>query len=227
MFGVHDRAESPSSSSSSYQEQRPAHIWVHPDFDDFTYESDVALLHVEEAIVYDDRVGPACLPREDEVERFAGDVNQEGVVTGWGTQAQGTHSPLTLGNQISSLLYFIYEGGSKTAVLHEVTVSVFDHVRCNELFLKAGQDERLSDVFLCAGHPRGLGGRDACDGDSGGPLLVPEQDWREGKIGARWTLVGVVSWGDGCGEENKPGVYTNVAKFVPWIRQTVRQSSTP
>lgn len=39
--------------------------------------------------------------------------------------------------------------------------------------------------MICAGHP--ATGVDACTGDSGGPL--------ECKIDGKWTLVGIVSWG--------------------------------
>lgn len=53
---------------------------------------------------------------------------------------------------------------------------------------------------------------DACEGDSGGPLQI-KQDGRQ-------KLVGVTSFGAGCGS-GKPGVYTRVASFIGWIESIV------
>lgn len=50
-------------------------------------------------------------------------------------------------------------------------------------------------------------------GDSGGPLVCESN-------GAHY-VVGVVSWGDGCGKRYKPGVYANVSKFIDWITRLV------
>ncbi|XP_058557108.1 serine protease 56 isoform X4 [Neofelis nebulosa] len=51
-------------------------------------------------------------------------------------------------------------------------------------------------------------------GDSGGPLTCSEPGPRPKEV-----LYGVTSWGDGCGEPGKPGVYTRVAVFKDWLQE--------
>ncbi|XP_058579328.1 hepatocyte growth factor activator, partial [Neofelis nebulosa] len=75
----------------------------------------------------------------------------------------------------------------------------------------------ISPHMLCAGYFDCKS--DACQGDSGGPLACE-------KNGLAY-LYGIISWGDGCGRLNKPGVYTRVANYVDWINDRIRPPKRP
>jgi hypothetical protein len=68
--------------------------------------------------------------------------------------------------------------------------------------------------MICAGE----GGKDACFGDSGGPLYLQSSPEEGQPI---TTQVGIVSWGEGCARQGKPGVYASVAYHFDFIQSTV------
>lgn len=69
---------------------------------------------------------------------------------------------------------------------------------------RAVYGSQLTDRMWCAGVD--AGGKDSCQGDSGGPV-----------VDASSTLVGLVSWGDGCARAGTPGVYARVGSFISFI----------
>jgi len=86
------------------------------------------------------------------------------------------------------------EGALLTAFhLRKLEIPLWTMDECTELYRKPAYP--LTENMLCGGDYEG----DACQGDSGGPLV------------SGGKLVGIVSWGEGCNEAGKPGIYTKVS----------------
>jgi len=92
-------------------------------------------------------------------------------------------------------------------ILQVATVPMISHEKCSKAY-----PGDIKPSMFCAGK-LGVGGVDTCQGDSGGPLVR--------KIGDKYNVLGVVSWGVGCARPDKPGVYTRVARFDQWIKETI------
>jgi trypsin len=74
-------------------------------------------------------------------------------------------------------------------------------------------------TMVCAGYPQG--GTDTCEGDSGGPLLAP--------VGKVFRLAAATSFGAGCAEAGKPGVYARLAEgpIREWLKTVVPGAFAP
>uniref|UniRef100_A0A3Q3DM70 Peptidase S1 domain-containing protein n=1 Tax=Hippocampus comes TaxID=109280 RepID=A0A3Q3DM70_HIPCM len=147
-----------------------ATIILHPGFNIFTLDNDIALLRFSSPVTFSDYVRPVCLAANSSVFNNA----TRSWVTGWGTVQDG-----------------------------EVEVPVLGNRQCSCLI---GVD-LVTDNIICAGFPEG--GKDACQGDAGGPM-VSEQD-------SIWIQSGIVRFGFGCARPNNPGVYTRVSRYQSWI----------
>ena len=85
----------------------------------------------------------------------------------------------------------------RSKILREVQLNLVSNKVCNDISCYNGS---IPARFRCAGFPGG--GKDGCYGDSGAPLQC--------NIQGRWTVAGLMSWGSGCGQANRYGVYTDV-----------------
>jgi secreted trypsin-like serine protease len=94
-------------------------------------------------------------------------------------------------------------GGAPSSELLLADIPIVANSVCNG---PQSYNGRILATMLCAGD----GVKDSCQGDSGGPLVV-------GNPTSGYRLVGVVSWGEGCGAQYKYGVYSRVSQFVEWI----------
>lgn len=98
-------------------------------------------------------------------------------------------------------------GGFTADVLQEVELPIENINTCVSKYAEFTTRPVIPKQNICAGSSSG--GKDACTGDSGGPLMCQR------KSSCSWFLAGVVSWGYSCGQTY--GVYTNVVNYEEWI----------
>nr|XP_027208898.1 serine protease nudel-like isoform X2 [Penaeus vannamei] len=173
---------------SPYEQLRHiTHIFIHPEYVETGFINDITLLSVNEPVRFTDYVRPVCLPPP-------GAGIEDGrlcTLVGWGQLFEvGRIFPDTL---------------------QEVQVPLISTSECRKrtVFIPL---YRITDDMFCAGYDRG--GRDACLGDSGGPLMCQEPN-------GAWQLVGVTSNGYGCARPHRPGVYTKVVNYLDWMNQVM------
>ncbi|XP_062850849.1 plasminogen activator, urokinase a [Trichomycterus rosablanca] len=88
--------------------------------------------------------------------------------------------------------------------LKEAKVELISQSVCQQ---KEYYGQNVTNNMFCAGSPTWT--EDACQGDSGGPLLC--------EVNGRMFLYGIISWGEECASQFKPGVYTKVTNYNNWI----------
>nr|XP_015839971.1 PREDICTED: transmembrane protease serine 9 [Tribolium castaneum] len=97
------------------------------------------------------------------------------------------------------------ENGPLPVELQEVDLPTIQDNVCALMY-----GDRLTERMFCAGYPKGQ--KDTCQGDSGGPYEYEQM------------LIGITSWGDGCGAANSPGVYTRVSYFIQYIDDIIKNN---
>ncbi|VDO96330.1 unnamed protein product [Soboliphyme baturini] len=207
-------------SEGGSMQMTPAKIIIHEQFDTATTKNDIALLQLSSSVRYTDHVSPICLPRQGEKPPTA---RKHIFVTGWGlTTGELDYIHMALNSYSYSITLrtkTIFETlpdalflaqGEGSAQLQQAGVRVIDFRSCERNY-KTRRIQLYTPEMFCAGMPDGS--RDTCQGDSGGPLVQYNYQTQQ------WTQRGIVSFGKSCGERRYPGVYTNVANYVDWIKK--------
>jgi len=170
---------------------------LHPKFNSKRLNDDIAVLKLTQTInINHPYVNAACFPScEDQFGDFLSDGTSKVKcwVGGWGKDEFD-------GN---------YQYNQR-----KVDIPLVSNYQCQRSLKEAlnrqrpgtGDRFQLQKGEICAGSQTG---KDACTGDGGSPLVC------QGKSG-RWTVVGLVAWGIGCGNQI-PGVYTRVSYYSNWI----------
>ncbi|CAG9832916.1 unnamed protein product [Diabrotica balteata] len=152
--------------------------------------NDIAVIRLAEVITYTAFIRPICLPEPNE-----GSIESEELtVAGWGTTEHG-----------------------EAAVKLMVEIPFVTRDECVAGYKRANIVlPELSESQICVG---GIGGKDSCKGDSGGPLMK-----RSLANPLQWYQEGIVSFGSAyCGTPGVPGVYTKVSSFLSWLQSKVKE----
>ncbi|XP_052801851.1 tryptase beta-2-like [Mya arenaria] len=186
----------------------PEKFVVHPDFqphDTHTLLNDIALIKLSRAANVSTtyvREIPVTSQKVEELTKCQ--------IGGWG---QVSNEPYGYGMYIPL----------------KTTLFVLNNATCSLIYGEVEYEEGgirmvVDDSVICAGIPDAArtgvyldedGYNDACNGDSGSPLICPT-----GPEGS-FEVAGVVSAGKGCGTGKFPGLYTKVSHFYEWINQVI------
>lgn len=195
-----------------------AAIYGHEGYSEVTLDNDIALIKLAE---------PATAPT---IKLVPGPVEDTGKVrvTGWGMMDDGNF-PMNLMEAELDLepnaacntgIRDIYAKDLEAILRNFAPRMLYTDAAISDATksIVGTMSDRLTANMICAGTTSGV--RDACNGDSGGPLFIEKADGPE--------QVGIVSWGEGpldagaaCGHANAYGVYTRVANYADWLKSTM------
>ncbi|XP_046439800.1 trypsin-1-like [Daphnia pulex] len=144
--------------------------------------NDIAIIVLNATVL---SIAPVNLvPRSSIQLSFA---NKSAVVAGWGaTGSSEDESP----------------------VLLKTTIKIRENKNCTTYYASGNPAYFNGSIMLCAADDAGK--KDACPGDSGGPILV------------NGFQVGITSFGIGCASD--PGVYTRITAYLDWIASTIKSN---
>ncbi|XP_046387320.1 trypsin-7-like [Ischnura elegans] len=95
-------------------------------------------------------------------------------------------------------------GGTISNDLRKAVIPIVDRPACQADY---ENEKEIYDEQICAG---GMGDKDACNGDAGGPLFLDEKQ------------VGIISWGKPCAQSGYPTVFTEVSHYTEWIKHHIQ-----
>ena len=151
-------------------------IVVHPSYSSATINNDIAVVRLSSPMILGQTQARAIPLPAQGSDPAPG---ASALISGWGTTS---------------------EGGSLPAALRVATVPIVSRATAQSQYGTSS----ITTNMIAAGLTSG--GVDACQADSGGPLVVGG------------VLAGITSWGIGCARPNYPGIYTRVGNYVTWIQ---------
>lgn len=200
--------------SSSEGESIPIKMETpHPEYNNATEDNDLMLVLLEWPTTMD--LPFVKLNKDSNFPR----VGESVTTMGWGDMTIDYITEITPDVLMSVDIHVI----SNEACANSSGIHVWQEYENGTILtdsVNASYSVNITDNMLCAADIA----QDSCQGDSGGPLVIQGGNGD----GTDDVLVGVVSWGVGCGSPDFPGVYARISPSYAWINNVVcNQSSNP
>jgi len=165
-------------------------LYPNPMWDEDSYQTDIALMKLTTPIEeYNDYQMPICIPDSSIEGHFETEMQMQ--VSGFGDVQNRPDGNFQFSDKLKSVM-----------------VPMVSSELCQSWY---GSDFEVLPDQICAGHAEGK--RDACVGDSGGPM-VRHFDVEGSDV---YYQIGIVSFGFECGKPKEPGVYSRVTTYRDWI----------
>ncbi|MEQ2304628.1 Trypsin-3 [Ameca splendens] len=178
----------------------------HPSYNSYTLDNDIMLIKLNRTVALNNYVSTVSLPSS-----CAG-AGTTCLISGWGnTLSSGTNYTDTLRCLDAPIL-------SDTNCRNSYPGRITSNMFCAE-FLEGGKDScQVGHVKLQHSENKSIFRRLLLT-----PLLIfyMFQDDSGGPVVCNGQLQGIVSWGSGCAQRDRPGVYTKVCNYITWIRNTM------
>ncbi|KAL6487066.1 hypothetical protein MHYP_G00036920 [Metynnis hypsauchen] len=164
-------------------------LMIHEGYENENYNNDIALLQIVNS-------KGQCAQRTRSVRTVCLPPAKQMIPYGGACKIAG-YGRVSLSSQFTYSQY-----------LKETYVNAISQIACDRDYYRESEIP-VTDNMFCAASPTWK--EDACQGDSGGPLVYEQN--------GRMFLFGIISWGDECATESKPGVYTKVTNYNKWIAE--------
>ena len=164
---------------------KPRSIVVHPQFNESTLDNDIAVMKLKQPASLNCARVLPVCLPNQARDGAYIRAHRQGLVTGWG--------------RLNSTV-------SRSKCLQKGHVRLASSRVCSIRH----SSYSITSSMMCVADNNG-----ACEGNSGGPLVVKNRQY-----GDRYVLAGIASWGIDCGEANQLGVYTSVLSHVDWVKNT-------
>ena len=202
-IGFHERDNHISSYSAQYGRQliQAKRIIDHENYDTRTKVNDITLVELSRSIVY-----PITQQTIDDGSNYRRTLVRPICLPG--ETSNNKFESSLVGKAIASGWGRTSEGGERSDSLLFVDLN---RIPAGTSTCRAWGNLDPQKQICADGDPGDS--KDTCQGDSGGPLVGLSSQY-----GEQYALLGLTSYGAGCGEEH-PGVYTRPSGYIDWIKR--------